>query len=102
MQKRGHGEAIDPVDAQAIKVLEAARVRPFAGRLKVMVGLMSAPPSRALTACELHRELICARRPVALSSVYASLKVLAEHGLVQGCVERPGAYRLAPGVSSPP
>lgn len=93
--------AVDPVAVQAFKALEAAKVRPFAGRLRVMAGLMAVQPSRSMTACELHRELICARKPVALSSVYASLRVLLDHGLVQGCAERPGAYRLTVRVGDP-
>ncbi|MFZ5526654.1 MAG: hypothetical protein ACOZE7_08365 [Pseudomonadota bacterium] len=93
----GVGEA----NRRALQALQAARVRPYFARLRVMAKLIDAPVDRTLTASELHRELVCAHTPMALSSVYASLKVLAEHGLVQGCDERPGAYRLAPGVGAP-
>lgn len=93
---------VDDADARALMALQSARVRPYAGRMRVMAGLMSLPLDQALTASELHRELICSGQSVALSSVYAGLKVLAEHGLVQECTARPGAYRLSPALCAPP
>jgi Fur family transcriptional regulator, ferric uptake regulator len=74
--------------------LAAARVRPTRQRLLILETLASEPDDA--TAQEIYARLRAGRERVGLATVYRTLALLSEHGVVDEFAHRPGetCYRL--------
>jgi Fur family ferric uptake transcriptional regulator len=82
------------MSATAQTLLSGHSVRPTRQRLAVLRAL-AAEPNDA-TAQEIHARLLASGQAVGLATVYRTLALLSEHGVVDALMHRPGevCYRL--------